>query len=84
MQAKRLPFSRKLAFAVCDIFGGGSFNIINFLYPGFLAVTVGLSAYHIGLVMLIGPRMGRGERPSDGLFKRRNQQPPLWASGACT
>lgn len=53
MQAKRLPFSRKLAFAVCDIFGGGSFNIINFLYPGFLAVTVGLSAYHIGLVMLI-------------------------------
>lgn len=53
MQSKRLPFSRKLAFAVCDIFGGGSFNIINFLYPGFLAVTVGLSAYHIGLIMLI-------------------------------
>ncbi|MEG1195243.1 MAG: MFS transporter [Clostridia bacterium] len=53
MQAKKLSFSRKLSFALCDIFGGGSFNIINFLYPGFLAVTVGLSAYHIGLVMLI-------------------------------
>lgn len=44
---------RKLAFASADIFGGGSFNIINFLYPGFLALTVGLSPYWIGLVMLI-------------------------------
>ncbi len=48
-----LTTGRKLAFAVCDIFGGGSFNIVNFLYPGFLAITVGLSAYHISLVMLI-------------------------------
>jgi Na+/melibiose symporter-like transporter len=36
---------RKLAFASADIFGGGSFNIVNFLYPGFLAITVGISPY---------------------------------------
>ncbi len=44
---------RKLSFASADIFGGGSFNIINFLYPGFLALTVGLNAFYISLIMLI-------------------------------
>jgi len=44
---------RKLAFASADIFGGGSFNIINFLYPGFLALTVGISPYWIGFIMLV-------------------------------
>lgn len=53
MQTSRIPFGRKLAFAIGDLFGGGSFNIINFLYPTFLAMTVGLSAYWIGFVMLI-------------------------------
>jgi glycoside/pentoside/hexuronide:cation symporter, GPH family len=28
-----------------DLFGGGSFNIINFLYPGFLALVVGQLKY---------------------------------------
>lgn len=45
--------ANKLAFGACDIFGGGSFNIVNFLYPGFLALTVGLSPYWISFVMLI-------------------------------
>ncbi len=53
MSASPLPFRRKLAFAVGDFFGGGSFNIVNFLYPTFLAMTVGLSAYWIGVVMLV-------------------------------
>lgn len=44
---------KKLAFAAADIFGGGSFNIVNFLYPGFLALTVGLSAYWVGIIMLV-------------------------------
>lgn len=77
---RRLPFGRKLAFAVCDLFGGGSFNIINFLYPAFMAVTVGLSAYHMGLVMLIAriwdaitdPLMGRiSDATKSPLGKRR-------------
>ena len=50
---KRLSLGRMLAFASGDIFGGGSFNIINFLYPGFLAFAVGLSAHTAGIVMLI-------------------------------
>jgi len=49
----RLSLSRTLAFAVGDIFGGGSFNIINFLYPGFLALAVGLPAHLAGVVILI-------------------------------
>jgi len=44
---------KKLAFASCDIFGGGSFNIVNFLYPGFLALTVGINPFWISFIMLI-------------------------------
>jgi len=44
---------KKLAFASADIFGGGSFNIINFLYPGFLALTVGINPFWISFIMLI-------------------------------
>ena len=42
-----------LAFGLGDFFGGGAFNIINFLYPGFLALAVGLPAHLAGLVILI-------------------------------
>lgn len=51
MKQRRL--GQKLAFAAADIFGGGSFNIINFLYPGFLALTVGISAYWISVIVLV-------------------------------
>ena len=44
---------KKLAFASADIFGGGSFNIINFLYPGFLALTVGVNPFWISFIMLV-------------------------------
>ncbi len=44
---------KKLAFASADIFGGGSFNIINFLFPGFLALTVGINPFWISFIMLI-------------------------------
>ncbi|MGD9909892.1 MAG: MFS transporter [Candidatus Izemoplasmatales bacterium] len=44
---------KKLAFASADIFGGGSFNIINFLLPGFLALTVGINPFWISFVMLV-------------------------------
>ena len=71
---------RKLAFASADIFGGGSFNIINFLYPGFLALTVGISPYWIGVIMLIArfwdaftdPLMGHiSDRTKSKMGKRR-------------
>ncbi|MBN2876146.1 MAG: MFS transporter [Bacilli bacterium] len=49
----KIKLSRKLAFASADIFGGGSFNIINFLYPGFLALVVGIHPFWISVIMLI-------------------------------
>lgn len=50
---KKIPLRRKLAFASADIFGGGSFNIINFLFPGFLALTVGINPFWISFIMLV-------------------------------
>lgn len=50
---KKNSLGRKLAFASADIFGGGSFNIVNFLYPGFLALTVGLKPAWVGIIMLV-------------------------------
>ena len=48
----RLSLGRMLAFASGDIFGGGSFNITNFLYPGYVALAVGLPARTAGLIMM--------------------------------
>lgn len=71
---------KKLAFASADIFGGGSFNIINFLYPTFLAITVGISPYWIGIIVLVAriwdaitdPIMGYiSDRTNSKLGKRR-------------
>lgn len=49
---KKNNLSRKLAFASADLFGGGSFNIINFLYPVFLVLIVGINAYWSGFIIL--------------------------------
>ncbi len=71
---------QKLAFASTDIFGGGSFNIVNFLYPGFLALVVGINPFWIGAVMLIAriwdaitdPIMGNiSDRTKSKFGKRR-------------
>ena len=77
---KNNELKKKLAFASADIFGGGSFNIINFLYPGFLAITVGISPYWIGVVVLVArmrdaitdPLMGHiSDRTESRMGKRR-------------
>ena len=77
---KKSLLLQKLAFASCDVFGGGSFNIINFLYPGFMALTLGLSPYWIGFVVLItrlwdavnDPLMGKiTDSTSSKMGKRR-------------
>ncbi len=75
-KSKRLTFGNKLAFSVADLFGGGSFNIVNFLYPGFLALAVGLSPFYISFIMFVArvwdavsdPLMGR---ISDGATSKR-------------
>ena len=49
----RLSFGRVAAFSVGDIFGGGSFNIVNFLYSYFLVLAVGLPPETAALVVLV-------------------------------
>lgn len=44
---------RDLAFAVGDVFGGGSFNIVNFLYPAYIALQVGIPLALSGVIMFI-------------------------------
>ena len=51
-KSKKLSLGRILAFSSADIFGGGSFNITNFLYPGYVAIAVGLPARTAGLIMM--------------------------------
>lgn len=76
----KIKTSKKLAFASADIFGGGSFNIVNFLYPGFLALVVGITPFWIGAIMLIArfwdaftdPIMGNlSDRTQSRVGKRR-------------
>ncbi|MGD9605466.1 MAG: MFS transporter [Bacilli bacterium] len=80
MNKNKLNRGRMLAFASTDIFGGGSFNIINFLYPGFLALTIGVPAEWAGIIILIArvwdaitdPIMGAiSDRTQSKLGKRR-------------
>ncbi len=77
---QKLTLGNKLAFAVADLYGGGSFNIINFLYPGFLALTVGLPPFWISFVMFVArvwdavsdPLMGRiSDASSNKTFGKR-------------
>ncbi|MCL2003109.1 MAG: MFS transporter [Oscillospiraceae bacterium] len=52
-QQKGLSMRRILAFGAGDIFGGGSFNIVNFLYPGYIVLAVGMPPYMAGIIMMI-------------------------------
>jgi len=70
---KKRDLFRKLAFASADLFGGGSFNIINFLYPGFLALTVGIPAYWCGVIILVARIFDALIDPIIGWFSDRTR-----------
>ena len=53
MEKEKRSLGKKLAFASADLFGGGSFNIINFLYPGFLALVVGINPFWSSFIILV-------------------------------
>ena len=63
-----MPLGRTLAFAAGDIFGGGSFNVINFLYPGYVAFAVGLPAQTAGLIIMIARIFDAITDPIMGFF----------------
>ncbi|MCL2425690.1 MAG: MFS transporter [Oscillospiraceae bacterium] len=66
--AKKLTKGKMIAFATGDICGGGAFNIINFLYPGFLVLVVGLPPYFAGIVIMIASLFDAAIDPIIGLF----------------
>ena len=77
---KKVSLGNKLAFACGDIFGGGSFNIINFLFVPFLTLVVGIPMIYVTPILLftkiwdglIDPFIGMitdGKRP--GKFGKR-------------
>jgi len=49
----KVPLRVKIAFGLGDIYGGGSFNIINFLYAFFLANIVGIPTYWAAAIMMV-------------------------------
>ncbi len=62
-----LPLRTKLLFGMGDIYGGGGFQLVGFLYAIFLSDTIGLNMMFIPIVLLAGkiwdavsdPLMGR-------------------------
>ena len=49
----KVGIGNKIAFACGDIFGGGSFNIINFLFTPFLTLVVGVPMIHLTWMLLL-------------------------------
>lgn len=68
---KKLPASRKVAFAFGDVFGGGAFNILNFLYPAYAALTLGLGASLAGVIVMISKIWDAVTDPFMGLISDR-------------
>ena len=52
-ESKKLSVGQMLAVGTAEFFGGGIFNIINFLYPVFLVMAVGLPPALSGVAILI-------------------------------
>ena len=79
-KTNKLSTKTKVSFALGDIFGGGSFNIVNFMYPAYAALTLGLGASLAGIIVLISkiwdaitdPIMGQiSDKTTSKMGKRR-------------
>ncbi len=90
--AGKVGLGNKLAFACGDIFGGGSFNIINFLFTPFLTLVVGIPMVYLTPILLltklwdgfIDPFIGKisdGKQP--GKFGKRRWFMLLFAPCVC-
>ena len=53
MKTQKVSLKNKLAFGAGDIFGGGSFNVINFLFTTFLSLVVGLPMIWVSAILLL-------------------------------
>ena len=88
LNPKQETLGNKLAFASGDIFGGGSFNIINFLFTPFLTLVVGIPMIYLTPILLltklwdgiIDPFIGKitdGKQP--GKYGKRRYFMLIWA-----
>lgn len=69
--AQKLSIGRMLAFGVGDIFGGGSFNIFNFLYPVYIVLAIGISPFHVAIIMFVARVFDAVIDPPLGLWSDR-------------
>ena len=67
-ETKKLSVGRMVAFAAGDICGGGAFNIINFLYPVFLVLVIGLPPYFAGVIIMVASLFDAVIDPVIGVF----------------
>lgn len=84
--ATRVPLGTKIAFGVGDIYGGGGFNIINFLYAFFLANVVGIPTYWAAAIMLAARLWDAVSDPlmgfiSDNTRTRLGRRRPYFVAG---
>jgi oligogalacturonide transporter len=84
----KVSLGNKLAFACGDIFGGGSFNIINFLFTPFLTLVVGIPMVWLAPILLftkiwdgfIDPIIGRiTDGTTPGKFGKRRKYMLIFA-----
>ena len=84
----KVSLGNKLAFACGDIFGGGSFNIINFLFTPFLTLVVGIPMVWLAPILLftkiwdgfVDPIIGRiTDGTTPGKFGKRRKYMLIFA-----
>jgi oligogalacturonide transporter len=86
MKDPRVPLRTKIAFGVGDIYGGGSFNIINFLYAFYLANIVGIPTVYAAGILLIARIWDAVSDPlmgflSDNTRSRFGRRKPYFMAG---
>lgn len=64
----KVPLSVKLCYGLGDIYGGGSFNIINFFYAFFLANIVRIPTYWAAVIMMVARLWDAFSDPIMGLI----------------
>lgn len=67
-ESVKIPLSVKLCYGLGDIYGGGSFNIINFFYAFFLANIVRIPTYWAAVIMMVARLWDAFSDPIMGLI----------------
>ncbi|MBU0927535.1 MAG: MFS transporter [Spirochaetes bacterium] len=82
----KVPFGIKIAFGMGDIYGGGSFNIVNFLYAFYLANILGIPTAWAAVIMVVARLWDAVSDPlmgaiSDNTRTRLGRRKPWFLAG---